>query len=41
MPSWFKESTGMRLSGVLLIALSVVALWMDVMHHDKLWCQLL
>lgn len=41
MPAWFKESTGMRLSGVLLIALSVVALWMDVMHHDKLWCQLL
>jgi len=41
MPGWFKESTGMRLSGVLLIALSVVALWMDVMHHDKLWCQLL
>lgn len=41
MPGWFKESTGMRLSGVLLIALSVVALWMDVMHNDKLWCQLL
>ena len=41
LPHWFKESTGMRLSGVLLIALSIVALWMDVMHHDKLWCQLL
>ncbi len=41
LPSWFKESTGMRLSGFLLIALSLVALWMDVMHHDKLWCQLL
>lgn len=41
LPRWFKESTGMRLSGLLLIALSLVALWMDVMHHDKLWCQFL
>ncbi len=41
LPGWFSETSGMRLSGVILITLSVVALWMDVMHHDKLWCQLL
>jgi sulfite exporter TauE/SafE len=41
LPVWFSEATGMRLSGVLLIMLSVIALWMDVMHHDKLWCQVL
>lgn len=41
LPHWFSEATGMRLSGGLLVALSLGALWMDVMHHDKLWCQLL
>lgn len=41
LPRWFSEAAGMRLSGSLLVALSLVALWMDVMHHDKLWCQLL
>lgn len=41
LPLWFSEAAGMRLSGGLLVALSLVALWMDVMHHDKLWCQLL
>lgn len=41
LPVWFSEATGMRLSGVLLIMLSVIALWMDVIHHDKLWCQVL
>lgn len=41
LPRWFSEAAGMRLSGGLLVALSLVALWMDVMHHDKLWCQLL
>lgn len=41
LPGWFSESTGMRLSGIILITLSVIALWMDVMHHDKLWCQML
>lgn len=41
LPTWFSEKSGMRLSGMILIILSVVALWMDVMHHDKLWCQML
>lgn len=41
LPTWFSEVTGMRISGLILILLSVVALWMDVMHHDKLWCQVL
>lgn len=39
--SWFSESSGMRLSGAILIVLSVAALWMDVIRHDKLWCQVL
>lgn len=41
LPLWMKESTGMRLSGIFLMALSLMALWMDIMHHDKLWCQVL
>lgn len=41
LPAWFKETTGMRISGIMLIVLSLVALWMDLMHHDKLWCQVL
>ncbi|HEY0906757.1 MAG TPA: sulfite exporter TauE/SafE family protein [Methylophilus sp.] len=38
---WLSESWGMRLSGLILVSLSLFALWMDVMHHDKLWCQAL
>lgn len=41
LPRWFSESAGMRLSGMILVLLSVFALWMDLMHHDKLWCQVL
>ncbi len=41
LPSWMQETTGMRISGIMLITLSLIALWMDVMHHDKLWCQVL
>ncbi|SDK35579.1 hypothetical protein SAMN05192566_1034 [Methylophilus rhizosphaerae] len=41
LPAWMRESTGMRISGAMLVSLSLVALWMDVMHHDKLWCQVL
>lgn len=41
LPSWFKETTGMRISGIMLVVLSLIALWMDLMHHDKLWCQVL
>lgn len=41
LPVWFKETTGMRISGIMLIVLSLIALWMDLMHHDKLWCQVL
>ena len=41
LPNWIRESTGMRLSGIFLISLSLIALWMDLMHHDKLWCQVL
>lgn len=41
LPTWFKETTGMRISGMMLVVLSLIALWMDLMHHDKLWCQVL
>ncbi|HSI45563.1 MAG TPA: sulfite exporter TauE/SafE family protein [Methylophilus sp.] len=41
LPSWMRESIGMRISGIFLIVLSLIALWMDLMHHDKLWCQVL
>lgn len=41
LPGWFSEASGMRFSGLILMTLSVVALWMDVMHHDKLWCQII
>lgn len=41
LPKWFKETTGMRISGMMLVVLSLIALWMDLMHHDKLWCQVL
>jgi uncharacterized protein len=41
LSNWMRESTGMRLSGIFLISLSLTALWMDIMHHDKLWCQVL
>lgn len=41
LPAWFSEAYGMRLSGMILLIFSVVALWMDVVHHDKLWCQML
>ncbi|KQT43472.1 MULTISPECIES: sulfite exporter TauE/SafE family protein [unclassified Methylophilus] len=41
LPTWFKETTGMRISGIMLVVLSLIALWMDLMHHDKLWCQVL
>lgn len=35
---WFSEGLGMRLTGIILIAMSLTALWMDIMHHNKLWC---
>lgn len=38
LPLWISEKSGMRLSGLILIGLSLTALWMDVMHHNKLWC---
>ncbi len=41
LPDWLGEAIGFRISGLILISLSLVALWMDVMHHDKLWCQVL
>ncbi|WP_229007542.1 sulfite exporter TauE/SafE family protein [Methylophilus sp. Leaf408] len=41
LPTWFKETTGMRISGMMLVILSLIALWMDLIHHDKLWCQVL
>lgn len=39
--AWLGEAAGFRLSGLILVGLSLTALWMDVMHHDKLWCQVL
>ncbi|MGB4813322.1 MAG: sulfite exporter TauE/SafE family protein [Methylophilaceae bacterium] len=32
------EDTSMRLAGLLLAAASGWAIWMDLMHHTKVWC---
>ncbi len=42
--AWFKlkksflEPYGMRLAGLLLVAASGWAVWMDVVHQNKIWC---
>jgi uncharacterized protein len=35
---WVTEDTSMRLAGLLLAAASGWAIWMDLMHNTKIWC---
>ena len=35
---WVTENTSMRLAGLLLSAAAGWAIWMDVMHNTKVWC---
>lgn len=35
---WLTENTSMRLAGFLLSAAAGWAIWMDVMHNTKVWC---
>lgn len=35
---WLGDSTSMRLAGLFLSAVASWAIWMDVMHQTKVWC---
>lgn len=35
---WVGDSTSMRLAGLFLTAVAAWAVWMDVMHQAKVWC---
>ena len=35
---WITEDASMRLAGLLLAAAAAWAIWMDLMHHTKVWC---
>jgi sulfite exporter TauE/SafE len=35
---WLTEDMSMRLAGMLLCFVSGVAIWMDVVHQTKIWC---
>lgn len=35
---WVTEGTSMRLAGLLLAAAAGWAIWMDLMHNTKVWC---
>lgn len=35
---WMGDSTSMRLAGLFLTAVAGWAIWMDVMHQTKVWC---
>lgn len=35
---WLGESFSMRLAGLLLTSVAAWAIWMDVMHQTKVWC---
>lgn len=36
--SWLGDATSMRLAGLFLTAIAGWAIWMDVMHQTKVWC---
>jgi uncharacterized protein len=41
MKTWLKflgDATSMRLAGLFLTAVAAWAIWMDVMHQTKVWC---
>jgi uncharacterized protein len=35
---WINESSSMRLAGLLLAAVAGWAIWMDLVHQVKIWC---
>lgn len=35
---WAGDSTSMRLAGLFLTAVAAWAIWMDLMHQTKVWC---
>ena len=35
---WVTEDTSMRLAGLLLALAAGWAVWMDLMHNTKIWC---
>ncbi len=35
---WIGERNSMRLAGLLLTAVAAWAIWMDLMHQTKVWC---
>jgi uncharacterized protein len=35
---WVTEDTSMRVAGMLLAAAAGWAIWMDLMHNTKIWC---
>lgn len=36
--SWLNESVSMRIAGLLLSVVAGWAIWMDLMHQVKIWC---
>lgn len=36
--SWLNEGTSMRLAGLFLTGVATWAIWMDLMHQVKIWC---
>ena len=36
---WLNETRGMRIAGLLLMIAASWAIWMDLIHPTKLWCQ--
>ncbi len=35
---WLGDATSMRLAGLFLVAIAGWAIWMDIMHQTKVWC---
>jgi uncharacterized protein len=35
---WIGDSTSMRLAGLFLTVVAAWAIWMDLMHQTKVWC---
>jgi len=35
---WLGDATSMRLAGLFLVIIAGWAIWMDVMHQTKVWC---
>lgn len=35
---WLSDATSMRLAGLFLVAVATWAIWMDLVHQVKVWC---